>query len=191
LQQGPGQSLVRFAHLAIAELEWPESVLVEPMTARSFREFITTALLLHQPHNYSERLRRLERPVAPRDVKRAIDYIAANLDTPMGLPEIVDAAGVPGRTLIQHFRDFKGISPMRYLRAARLEKVREALRWAEPEESITQVAGEWGFTHMGRFSVEYRKRFGESPSQTARQHRAAAAVGARARVPAKPRWGSS
>jgi hypothetical protein len=24
----------------------------------------------------------------------------------------------------------------------------------------------WGFTHMGRFSVEYRLRFGESPSQT-------------------------
>ena len=146
----------------------PHSIFSEPITARSFRDFVTTALLLHQPHNYSEALRRLERPIIPRDVKRAIDYIEANLDVAIGLPEIVAASGVPGRTLIQHFRDFKGTSPMRYLRSARYKKVREALCRAEPEESITEIAASWGFGHMGRFSVEYRKRFGESPSQTLR-----------------------
>jgi len=67
------------------------------MTARSFREFVTTALLLHQPHNYSERLRRLKRPATPRDVKRAVDYIEANLDAAIGLPEIVAASGGLGR----------------------------------------------------------------------------------------------
>src|SRR5262249_51539821 len=66
LKEGHGRSLARFARLAIAELERPDTILLEPMTARSFREFATTALLLHQPHNYSERLRRLERPVTPR-----------------------------------------------------------------------------------------------------------------------------
>jgi AraC-like DNA-binding protein len=87
------------------------------------------------------------------------------------LPEIVAAAGVPGRTLIQHFRDFKDTSPMRYLRIARYEKVREALSRAEPEESITEIAARWGFGHLGRFSVEYRRCFGESPSQTLRRRR--------------------
>jgi AraC-like DNA-binding protein len=48
-------------------------------------------------------LRRLERPVTPRDVKRAVDYIEANLDAEIGLPEIVATCGVPGRTLIKHF----------------------------------------------------------------------------------------
>jgi len=95
----------------------------------------------------------------------------ANLDAAIGLAEIVAASGVPGRTLLQHFRDFKGSSPMRYLRIARYEKVREALHRAEPEEGITEVAAKWGFTHMGRFSVEYRKRFGESPSETLRRRR--------------------
>jgi transcriptional regulator GlxA family with amidase domain len=78
---------------------------------------------------------------------------------------------VPGRTLIQHFRDFKRTSPVRYLRTARYEKVREALRQADHEESITEIAGRWGFSHMGRFAVEYRKRFGEPPSQTLRRAR--------------------
>ncbi|MBV9201907.1 MAG: helix-turn-helix transcriptional regulator [Alphaproteobacteria bacterium] len=128
-------------------------------------------LLLHQPHNYTEALRRLERPIMPRDVKRATDYIEANLDTAIGLPEIVAACGVPGRTLIKHFRDFKGTSPMRYMRTARYQKVREALSRAEPEESVGDIAAKWGFSHMGRFSVEYRRRFGETPSETLRRRR--------------------
>jgi len=169
LQDGYGRSLGRFARFAIAELEERDTILSEPITARSFREFLTTALLLHQPHNYSDRLQRLERAATPRDVKRAIDYIEANLEEAIGLSEIATAAGVPGRTLIRHFQDFKCTSPMRYLRAARYGKVREALRRAEPEESITEVAFKWGFTHMGRFSVEYRNRFGESPSETLRR----------------------
>jgi AraC-like DNA-binding protein len=171
LKAGHGRSLARFTRLAIADLERPDTILSEPMTARSFREFVTTALLLHQPHTYSEQLRRLERPVTPRDVKRAIEYIEANLGAAIGLPEIVAASRVPGRTLIQHFRDFKGTSPMRYLRTARFERVREALGRAEPEESITEIAARWGFGHLGRFSVDYRRRFGESPSVTLRRAR--------------------
>jgi AraC-like DNA-binding protein len=37
---------------------------------------------------------------------------------------------------------------------------------AQPEESVTEIAMQWGFTHMGRFSIEYRQRFGERPSET-------------------------
>jgi transcriptional regulator GlxA family with amidase domain len=60
---------------------------------------------------------------------------------------------------------------MRYVRNARFERVRESLLRAEAEESVTEIAVGWGFTHMGRFSVEYRKRFGESPSETLRKRR--------------------
>jgi AraC-like DNA-binding protein len=63
---------------------------------------------------------------------------------------------------------------MRYLRAARYEKVRAALRRADPEENITGIAARWGFGHFGRFSVEYRRLFGESPSATLRRRRCAA-----------------
>jgi len=176
LREGWGRSLARFGRLAMAELRRTQSILAEPIIARSFREFVMTVLLLHQPHNHTEALRRLERPVMPRDVRRAIDYIEAYLDTAIGLPEIVAACGVPGRTLIKHFHDFKGTSPMRYLHAARYQRVREALCHAEPGESITEIAAKWGFSHMGRFSVEYRRRFGESPSETLHRRRAAVAA---------------
>src|SRR5262249_42354137 len=142
---------------------------------------VMTVLLLHQPHNYTDALARLGRPVTPRDVKRAIDYIEANLDSEIGLPEIVAACAVPGRTLVKHFRDFKGTSPMRYLRNARYQRVRDALSRAEPGESIGDIAARWGFSHMGRFAVEYRRRFGESPSETLHRRRATVAAPDRSR----------
>jgi transcriptional regulator GlxA family with amidase domain len=94
----------------------------------------------------------------------------AHLTLAIGLADITVAAGVPGRTLLEHFRRYHGVSPMAYLRRARFAKVREALRHAEPE-NVTSIAMSLGFSHMGRFSVEYRKRFGESPSETLRQSR--------------------
>ena len=42
---------------------------------------------------------------------------------------------------------------------------------AEPKESVTEIAMTWGFSHMGRFSVEYRRRFGEIPSDSLRRRR--------------------
>jgi AraC-like DNA-binding protein len=165
LRRGYGQSLEHFARSALTDLE--QSVpLLNPISANLFEQFVMTGLLLAHPHSYSDRLRRRDSRVAPRGVRRAIEYIEANLDEPIGFTDIALASGVPGRTLSQHFRRFRGATPMRYLRDARLDKAHEALRRAEPEESIMSIAGNWGFSHMGRFAGAYRRRFGESPSET-------------------------
>ena len=34
--------------------------------------------------------------------------------------------------------------------------------------TISQIAIEWGFWHMGQFSADYKKMFGETPSTTLR-----------------------
>jgi AraC-like DNA-binding protein len=167
---GYGRSLMNYVRAAIADFDQP-APLLNPFTTSFFEQFLMTGLLLAHPHTHSEALHRLPRAAAPRDVKRAIDFIEANLDMPIGLPDIAAAAGVPGRTLLEHFRHYKGIAPMGYLRRARFAKVRQILQRAEPEENVTAVAMRFGFNHMGRFSVEYRRRFGESPSQTLRQQR--------------------
>ena len=123
------------------------------------------ALLLFQPHNYSEALRRVERRVAPGDVRRALDFIHANLAQPLTLADVVAVSGVPGRTLLKHFRDARGVSPMRYVRDLRMQRVREELASGLATQ-VVDCAMRWGFAHPGRFSVEYRCRFGESPSAT-------------------------
>jgi len=166
LTTGFGNSLARLILMVATDLDRAGSIYLAPAAMVALEQFVFTSLLMSHPHNYSTALRRGEKPIAPRDVKRAIDYMQGHLDVPIRLADIVRASGVPGRTLFKHFSDCRGISPMRYLRNARLDKVRETLRRVAPEARITDIAMQWGFTHMGRFSVEYRRRYGESPSAT-------------------------
>ena len=171
LTTGHGKSLARYVLMAALDLNQPDSVLLDPLTMGMFEQMIMNGLLLSHPNSHSDLLRRRERPIAPRDVKRALEFIEDHLDAPVVLADLVAVSGVPGRTLLKHFQDSKGVSPMRSLRNARFERVRNALARAEPSESVTAIAMGWGFNHMGRFAVEYRNRFGESPSETLRRRR--------------------
>jgi len=163
---GHGRTIARYVLLAARDLEDPRSPLAEPATLAAFEEFVVTALLMSQPHTHSGALRRADRQLAPRDIKRAVEFIHEHMHRPIGISEIAGAAGVPGRTLFKHFRDFKGVSPMRFLRDARLARARQMLRSPGGGTSVTSVAIECGFAHFGRFSVDYRNRFGEAPSKT-------------------------
>ncbi|TMH17562.1 MAG: helix-turn-helix transcriptional regulator [Betaproteobacteria bacterium] len=145
-------------------------MLFNPLMQTQFEQFIIVGLLVSHPHNCTEALRRSSRTPASRDMKRAIDYMQGNLQAPITIADIAGASRLAGRTLFQHFRAFAGTSPMQYVRNARFEKVRESLLRAAPGENVTDIASAWGFAHMGRFAVEYRKHFGESPSETLRGH---------------------
>ena len=166
LERGYGRSLARYIRAAVEDVEDDDSLLSGPIAKTSFEQFVITALLLSHPHNYSAELQRPDRRPAPRDVRRAIDYIQAHLTAPLTLEDVVRAAGVSGRVLFKHFKLSTGLSPMAYLRNARFQRVRDTLRRARPEERIVDIAALWGFDHIGRFAVEYRRRFGEKPSDT-------------------------
>jgi AraC-like DNA-binding protein len=166
LDHGYGRSLARHVRAAVEDLEEAEPLLGGAISRASFEQFVITALLVSHPHNYSAELRRPEKRPAPRNVRRAVDYIEANLTAPVTLEDVVRAAGVSGRVLFRHFRNATGVSPMAYVRNARFQRVRDALRRARADERIVDIAALWGFDHMGRFAVEYRRRFGEKPSET-------------------------
>jgi AraC-like DNA-binding protein len=164
LEQGYGRSLARVLRCTALELE-RDGWFGDPVIASRFEEFVMTGLLLSQPSNYWNALRRRAKPIAPRDVRRALEYLHENVTEPITLGDVVRACGVPGRTLLKHFQDFKGVSPMRYLRNLRLQHARESLQSGRVQQ-VSDVVSHWCFGHAGRFSIEYRRRFGESPSQT-------------------------
>lgn len=161
----------RHVRLLIAELDEDPAFGRNPLVLGMYQQLIITGLLLSQSNTYTDALSRQERNVAPRDVKRVLDYMHSRLDAPLTLADLVAASGVPGRTLLKHFKDHRGTTPMRYLRDARLGRVREALLRAEAGESVTEIAMTWGFQHLGRFAIEYRRHFGESPSETRKRGR--------------------
>ena len=172
LETAFGRRLRRHVNRVITDFDEAGPEGISPTLLTMYEQLIVTELLLGQPSNYTAALRRLENKVSPGDVKRAIDFIEAHVQLPLTLADIARASGVPGRTLLEHFKYHCSVSPMRYLRNARLARVRDALMTADHRGgSVTEIAMEWGFTHLGRFAVEYREEFGESPSETLRRGR--------------------
>lgn len=166
LARGGGLTLAEYLRLALRDFNRPDSAMRLPLALSQFEQFSMTTLLLAHRHNYSAALGRRAPALAPRDVKRALDYIHAHLGNGLSLGDVALAAGVPARTLREHFLRFKGMSPMRYVRRARYEQARtELLR--RDGRSVSEIARACGLEHMGRFAVEYRRLFGESPSHTA------------------------
>jgi len=100
-----------------------------------------------------------------------VDYIEEHLREPLTLHDIAEHAGASVRSVQQGLHDELGLAPMAYLRDRRLERARGELADAVPTDglTVTKVAERWDFTHLSSFAALYRKRWGETPSQTLRR----------------------
>lgn len=172
LTTGGGATLHGIVRLLREEIERPA---VSPFVRPRLFDVLLTALVTIPRH---EGLRLLELPpprVAPAVVRRAEEYIAAHAGEAIRLADIVAAAGAPARSLQAAFRAARGMTPMEFLKMRRLELSRDMLLAPRPETTVSGVAAVMGFRNAGRFSVEYRKCFQESPSETLARGRASAA----------------
>jgi AraC-like DNA-binding protein len=141
--------------------------------AQQAEAYLLNVLLLQAPHNYSEALcADARRPLLPRAVRRAQEFMQANVKQTLTLADLCGHLHVSARSLQQAFVAHTGESPMVYWRNLRLDKVREVLHRAASQASagvaVRQVASEHGFLHMGHFAAQYQRRFGELPVETLR-----------------------
>lgn len=102
-----------------------------------------------------------------RLAKHAQDYIEAHYRDAVHIEDLCRATGVGARTLQRCFREYFHVTISQYLKITRLDSARRELAAADREStSVTTVAMENGLSHLGRFSVDYRQHFGESPRET-------------------------
>jgi len=107
---------------------------------------------------------------------RARQYIDDHLDRPLTLANVCQASYASPRALEYGFREIFGVSPIAYIRCARLSRVRRELcSSAHTSGRITQLAMKWGFWHLSQFSKDYYDLFGELPSITLGRARVAVA----------------
>jgi AraC-like DNA-binding protein len=100
-------------------------------------------------------------------VEQAERLALAHIDEPLQIPALCRTLEVSERTLRKAFHKSCGLPPCRRLRLLRLSQARRALLCADARlGTVTEIATCFGFVELGRFSVEYRKAFGECPSQT-------------------------
>jgi AraC-like DNA-binding protein len=151
-------------------------LLVSPLALDQAEKFLATLLLETLPNSYSTELQHPGGSPTPWYLKAADDVIREQLADTTSTGKLAAAVGVSPKALRRIFVETKGITPTRYLRKLRFQRVRSDLQNARPNETVTDIALKWGFNHLGRFSVEYRREFSESPSHTLRASYAGAAA---------------
>ena len=104
-------------------------------------------------------------PNRARLVRRAEDYMQAKLGEPVSVLDLCRELAISERTLHHVLQEVRGLSPMAYFKAVRLNAVRQELKTAA-DTTVHQIAQRWGFSHTGEFAGAYRRLFGELPSQT-------------------------
>jgi AraC-like DNA-binding protein len=146
---------------------------ISPLAVPCLEDLLMSLLLAMQPHNYQEQL--VGDPYTPAKsyyVRRAEQFMRANVARPISMDDLVSETGVSARSLYAGFQRTHSMSPMGYLKSLRLRQIHDELLAADPaSSSVTGIASSWGFLHFGNFAGDYRKKFGEKPSETLRRHR--------------------
>jgi AraC-like DNA-binding protein len=140
---------------------------LSPLLTAQMEAGLVNLLLTNHPHNYSSELCSDGPSLAPSFVKRVERYIEEHAHEPISIVDMAEHAGVSSRSLFTGFRRYRNTSPMLYLKEVRLRHVNEELQRLSPgSDTVTAVAFRWGFSHLGHFTTDYKRRFGESPSET-------------------------
>ena len=145
-----------------------ETAPIALLKARVAEDALMRHLLCAQSISLHEHLSGRHRMLAPKQVRRAREFMESRLQESLSLQEVADHAGVSTRSLSRAFQLQYGMSPLQWLRTLRLDRIRSDLRSASSGASVSEVAMRWGWSHLGRFAAAYRQRFGEAPHETLR-----------------------
>jgi AraC-like DNA-binding protein len=110
------------------------------------------------------------RDSTPLLLRRATAFIDENAHRDISLADMAGAACVTPRALQYMFRKHRGCTPTEYLRRVRLHHAHlDLVAGSIGTCTVSAVAAQWGFAHLGRFAAFYRGEYGESPQVTLRR----------------------
>ena len=100
-------------------------------------------------------------------VKDAVVFMHDRLDQPLTVFDLCAGLGVSDRSLRRAFQESFGMGPLAYFRVIRVHRARADLHEGRGgDATVVEIARRWGFTRLGPFAAEYRRQFGELPSET-------------------------
>ncbi len=166
-RSGYGASLLRLISYSWWELSG--NSIKHPAAMKQMEEHIATLFWLSVMAD--DNTAACEASSVPNYLRRAEEFIVANLTDPPSLDKIAHVANVSVSTLTRFFKKRYGVGPVSFMKRRRLEMARDQLLMARDEgKTVTTVAMGLNFFHLGQFAIDYRKIFGESPSETLRHH---------------------
>jgi AraC family transcriptional regulator len=151
--------LERIAHELLGEIAEPRPcgrLRIEQLAQDLASHLICAHSSLQQAH------RDRRHTLAPGRLKRAEEFIHANLASELTLQDIADAAGMSLYHFAKAFKQTRGQSPYRYVKEQRLREARTLLH--DHSLTISQVAAAVGFSHS-HFTSEFRAHMGMTPTR--------------------------
>lgn len=101
--------------------------------------------------------------LAPFRLRRALEFIEANLKEPVGVAEIAAASGISPFHFSRAFRQTTGRPPYAYLLERRIARSKELLRNCDLK--LLAIATQCGFTSLSQFSRMFRHHAGGTPTR--------------------------
>jgi AraC-like DNA-binding protein len=104
-----------------------------------------------------------KRPLEPYFLKSADRFIREHLAETISVEALARHCEVSWRTLQTAFGEYRGVTPVAYIRNLRLDHARQLL--VEGDAPVKDIAASAGFHSATTFALEFRKRFGMQPSR--------------------------
>ena len=142
-----------------AAAQLPNAVLAE------LEQTLTIAFLSAHRHNFSEFFAAPAKEAAPRTVRLAEEYIESSWNRAITIEELALRTNTSIRSLYTAFRKSRGYTPMAFAKSVRLQRAKQMLQEANQRTSVSEIAFKCGFGNLGHFASDFRKMFGELPSE--------------------------
>jgi AraC-like DNA-binding protein/DNA-binding XRE family transcriptional regulator len=101
-------------------------------------------------------------------IQLSVEYIRHNLSNKITMVDLKNVTGYSERSLQLVFKKAFNLSPFEYIEEQRLVKAKALIEAHKHSKKIAEIAQDVGLLHLGRFSVNFKKRFGVSPSLLAK-----------------------
>lgn len=89
-----------------------------------------------------------------------LTYMRNHLGQPLAVEDLADRAGMSRAAFDRHFRAVTSLSPLKYLKALRLN---DAAMLIASGATVTEAATRVGYTSSSQFSREFKRHYGTTP----------------------------
>lgn len=156
------QALRRAVGFLVDELDI--AGVTSPLAMAELQDLVLARFLLaHQAELIESEAIKL--PLRPQ-MRRLEEYLRANWNQPLTIERLAQTTGVGARSIFRYFKETRGCTPLDFMKTLRLEQARRALQQPGDETTVSAEALRCGFNNMGHFAKDYRRKFGELPSET-------------------------
>jgi AraC family transcriptional regulator len=130
-----------------------------------FGDSLGLALALHLAQRYAIpglRARPFKGGIAPKALRRVVEYVDGNLSVDLGLTSLAVVAGLSAYRFAHNFKTTTGLTPYRYVTAQKIARAKRLL--SQSGMTVTEIGYALGYSQPSRFSSVFSRWTGVTPS---------------------------